>query len=92
MTQPTPWIELQEALDDAGLRLVDISRDSKLPKHRTDWSIQYLTDLRAGRRGDGRRGVDSRVLFDIAKAIGVEPRTLRRTAPPVTSVPETVAS
>lgn len=90
-TDPKPWTELEAALNNAGLMLVDISRDSKHPLLRTPYSIQYLSDLRRGRRDNGLSGVPNiRVVHAIARVLGVEPDTLKpKTAD---DVPEAIAS
>lgn len=89
-TDPKPWGELKAALYDAGLMLIDISRDSKYPEYRTKWSIQYLTELRNGRKGFGPDGPNIRVVHDIARVLSVHPTVLmpKREA----DVPQAIAS
>jgi lambda repressor-like predicted transcriptional regulator len=72
-----PWTELIDALNERGLLLVDISRESKLRKHRTIYSKQYLTDLKNGRRDNGLTGIPNvRVIHAIARALQVHPAVL----------------
>lgn len=70
------WVELDKVLQDRGLTLSDISRDSKRPEHRTVLSIQYLTNLRAGRRGYPQP--NNRVLKQLTDAIGCTAEDLKR--------------
>jgi transcriptional regulator with XRE-family HTH domain len=81
-----PWNELKEALALKGLNLIDVSRDSKHAVH-TNYSLQYLTDLRSGRYV---AGPSEKVLAEVARVLGCPVEDLRPGR--VADEPEALAS
>lgn len=69
-----PWTELQDALDNAGLLLIDISSRSANPETRSRYSVSYLSNLRTGTY---RRGPNARVIKECARVLGCSMEDLR---------------